>query len=87
MQDRAQRKFVHKLQKKRASLEKRQEKSDPEKIETEDVELVPGRTTQFGKKLAEGDKEKLVCLLLMKIDLFAYSPSDMPGVDPGIIQR
>ncbi len=57
------------------------------KIETEDVELVLGQSTQVGKKLAKGDKEKLVSLLLMNKDLFAYSPSDMPAVDPGIIQH
>ncbi len=41
------------------------EKSDFEKLEREDVELVPGRSTRVAKKLAKGDKEKLVSLLLM----------------------
>ncbi len=41
----------------------------------------------MGKKLAEGDKEKLVSYLLMNKDLFAYSLKDMPGVDPRIIQH
>ncbi len=59
----------------------------PGKIETEDVELVPGRSTRMGKKLAEGDKEKLVSFLLMNKDLFADSLKDMPGVDPCIIQH
>ncbi len=66
---------------------KREETEDPEKIETEDIELVPGQNTRIGKKVAEGDKEKLVSFLLMNKDLFAYSPKDMPGVNPRIIQH
>ncbi len=61
------------------------EKSDLEKIEIEDVKLVPSRSTRVVKKLAEGDKEKIVSILLMNKDLFAYSPKDMPIVDSSII--
>ncbi|WP_248789473.1 hypothetical protein, partial [Escherichia coli] len=56
-------------------------------VETEKVELVPGQNTRIGKNLAEGDKEKLVSFLLTNKDLFAYSPKDMPGVHPRIIQH
>ncbi len=62
-------------------------KGDVEKIETEDVELVPNQNTRIGKQLAKGEKERLLSLLLMNKDLFAYSPKDMPGINPNIIQH
>ncbi|WP_248788861.1 hypothetical protein, partial [Escherichia coli] len=65
----------------------RGEAEDPTKAETEEVELVPGHSTRIGKSVAEGDKEKLVSFLLTNKDLFAYSPKDMPGEDPSIIQH
>lgn len=54
-------------------------------IDTEEVQLIEDRTTQIAQNLPEDTKSWLVNLLMNK-DLFAYSLSDMPGVDPNIAQ-
>lgn len=56
-------------------------------MKTKDVPLIEGRSTRVTKNLIVDTKEKLVNLLQKKKDLFAYSSSDMPGVDLKIIQH
>ncbi|WP_271039623.1 reverse transcriptase domain-containing protein [Agrobacterium sp. ST15.13.040] len=70
-----------------AKAQEKGKEGDPAEAETEAVDLVPGQSTRIGKSLAKGDKENLVSFLLKNKDLFAYSPKDMPGVNPGIIQH
>ncbi|CAL2262907.1 unnamed protein product [Prunus armeniaca] len=57
----------------------------------EDVELVPldpdkpERTARIGLRLSQEEKAELVAFLQNNKDVFAWSPSDMPGIDPQII--
>ncbi|CAL9019627.1 unnamed protein product [Prunus brigantina] len=57
----------------------------------EDVELVPldpdkpERTARIGSRLSQEEKAELAALLQNNKDVFAWSPSDMPGIDPQII--
>ncbi|CAL2230025.1 unnamed protein product [Prunus armeniaca] len=57
----------------------------------EDVELVPldpnkpERTSRIGSRLSQEEKAELVAFLQNNKDVFAWSPSDMPGIDPHII--
>ncbi|CAL8993620.1 unnamed protein product, partial [Prunus brigantina] len=57
----------------------------------EDVELVPldpdkpERTARIDSRLSQEEKAELVAFLQNNKDVFAWSPSDMPGIDPQII--
>ncbi|CAL8992737.1 unnamed protein product, partial [Prunus brigantina] len=57
----------------------------------EDVELVPldpdkpERTARIGSRLSQEEKAELAAFLQNNKDVFAWSPSDMPGIDPQII--
>ncbi|XP_020412829.1 uncharacterized protein LOC109947303 [Prunus persica] len=57
----------------------------------EDVELVPldpdkpERKARIGSRLSHEEKIELVALLRNNKDVFAWSPSDMPGIDPQIL--
>ncbi|CAL9004827.1 unnamed protein product [Prunus brigantina] len=57
----------------------------------EDVELVPldpdkpERTARIGSRLNQEEKAELAAFLQNNKDVFAWSPSDMPGIDPQII--
>ncbi|CAL8993981.1 unnamed protein product [Prunus brigantina] len=59
----------------------------------EDVELVPldpdkpKRTARIGSRLSQEEKAKLAAFLQNNKDVFAWSSSDMPGIDPQIICR
>ncbi|XP_064940582.1 uncharacterized protein LOC135594090 [Musa acuminata AAA Group] len=50
-------------------------------------EARPDRTVKVGSELPEQEREQLVCLLRENADVFAWSPSDMTGVDPGVAQH
>ncbi|XP_039687900.1 uncharacterized protein [Medicago truncatula] len=41
----------------------------------------PNRTTKIGASLKEAEERNLIQLLQENFDLFAWSPSDMPGID------
>ncbi|CAL2227746.1 unnamed protein product [Prunus armeniaca] len=57
----------------------------------EDVELVPlnpdkpERKARIGSRLSQEEKAELAAFLQNNKDVFAWSPSDMPGIDPQII--
>ncbi|CAL9004835.1 unnamed protein product [Prunus brigantina] len=57
----------------------------------EDVELVPfdsdkpERKARIGSRLSQEEKAELVAFLQNNKDVFAWSASDMPGIDPQII--
>ncbi|CAL9028599.1 unnamed protein product, partial [Prunus brigantina] len=57
----------------------------------EDVELVPldpdkpERTARIGSRLSQEEKAELAAFLQNNKGVFAWSPSDMPGIDPQII--
>ncbi|KAH0996427.1 hypothetical protein GBA52_020291 [Prunus armeniaca] len=57
----------------------------------ENVELVPldpdksERKARIGSRLSQEEKAELVVFLKNNKDIFAWSPSDMPGIDPQII--
>lgn len=57
------------------------------KIETKKVQLTEDFTTRVARILPEDTKAQLVNLLQMNKDLFSYSPSDMPNVNPKITQH
>ncbi|XP_065026134.1 uncharacterized protein LOC135650584 [Musa acuminata AAA Group] len=50
-------------------------------------EARPDRTVKVGSELPEREREQLVGLLRENADIFAWSPSDMMGVDPGVAQH
>ncbi|XP_016191477.1 uncharacterized protein LOC107632294 [Arachis ipaensis] len=43
------------------------------------------RYTYLGNALKEAERTQLVELLRQNIDLFAWTPADMPGIDPNVI--
>ncbi|CAL2241574.1 unnamed protein product [Prunus armeniaca] len=57
----------------------------------EDVELVPidphqpDKKARIGSRLSPDEKIELTIFLQNNKDMFAWSPSDMPGIDPNII--
>lgn len=58
-----------------------------EALETEEVYSSKTLNHPNRKNPSEDSKTKLVNLLQMNKDLFAYSLNDMPGIDPNIIQH
>ena len=63
---------------------------EPEVEDMDDVPLVEGistRNLKIGSKLPEGLRRRLVDFLRSKSDCFAWSHSDMPGIDPAIIMH
>ncbi|CAL9019259.1 unnamed protein product [Prunus brigantina] len=57
----------------------------------EDVELIPldpdqpDKKAQISSRLSPDEKMELTIFLQNNKDMFAWSPSDMPGIDPNII--
>ena len=57
----------------------------------EDAELIsldsehPERTLRIGTGLSVEEKVQFVRVLTNNIDVFAWSPTDMPGIDPEVI--
>ncbi|CAL2270497.1 unnamed protein product [Prunus armeniaca] len=57
----------------------------------EDVELIPldldqpNKKARIGSRLSPNEKVELTTFLHNNKDIFAWSPSDMPGIDPNII--
>ncbi|KAK8913989.1 hypothetical protein KSP39_PZI024103 [Platanthera zijinensis] len=47
----------------------------------------PDRTVQLGSLLQEHEREELAAYLRKNKDIFAWSPEDMPGIDPQIIRH
>ncbi|XP_072083626.1 uncharacterized protein [Arachis hypogaea] len=70
-----------------AELDPRSDNSRP--IPTDDLEKVQlGRDEQFtniGSAFLAGDKQGLIDVLKANTDLFAWTPTDMPGIDPNFI--
>ncbi|XP_022558234.1 uncharacterized protein LOC111206141 [Brassica napus] len=63
---------------------------EPEVKDMDDVPLVEGistRNLKIGSKLPEGLRRRLVDFLRSNSDCFAWSHSDMPGIDPEIIMH
>ncbi|XP_064975045.1 uncharacterized protein LOC135618071 [Musa acuminata AAA Group] len=50
-------------------------------------EARPDQTVRVGSELPEWEREQLVGLLRENTDIFAWSPSDMTGVDPEVAQH
>jgi len=44
----------------------------------------PHQSTKIGTSLAPSEEENLIQLLQKNLDLFAWAPSNMPGIDPSI---
>ncbi|XP_065023311.1 uncharacterized protein LOC135649130 [Musa acuminata AAA Group] len=51
------------------------------------VEARPDQTVKVGSELPEQEREQLVGLLRENADVFAWSPSDMTGVDPEVAEH
>ncbi|KAK8928780.1 hypothetical protein KSP39_PZI017671 [Platanthera zijinensis] len=47
----------------------------------------PNRTVQLGSLLLQQEREELADYLWENKDIFAWSPEDMPGIDPQVIQH
>ncbi|XP_065050275.1 uncharacterized protein LOC135680323 [Musa acuminata AAA Group] len=50
-------------------------------------EARPEQTVRIGSELPEREREQLVGLLRENADVFAWSPSDMMGVDPEVVEH
>ncbi|MCI22155.1 hypothetical protein A2U01_0043331, partial [Trifolium medium] len=73
-----------------ADLDPREDFQDRRVSPTEELEDIqigdsPSQTTNLGTGLDFEEKEKIVAILRKNIDLFAWKPSDMPGIDESII--
>ena len=55
----------------------------------EKVKILPDtdRYFQIGSSMEEGDKIKVLLLLIQNVDVFAWSPYEVPGVDPEFIMH
>ncbi|KAL0421432.1 UNVERIFIED_CONTAM: hypothetical protein Slati_3166100 [Sesamum latifolium] len=52
------------------------------------VELVPGdpsKITKIGSKMKEDVRDQVVNCLRKNKDIFAWTPQDLEGIDPGVI--
>ncbi|KAL0427208.1 UNVERIFIED_CONTAM: hypothetical protein Slati_2895600 [Sesamum latifolium] len=52
------------------------------------VELIPGdpdKTTKVGSKMKEDVREQVINCLRKNKDIFAWTPEDLEGIDPGVI--
>ncbi|XP_059428507.1 uncharacterized protein LOC132162267 [Corylus avellana] len=47
-----------------------------------DIPIAEGKVVEIGSQLAPGIKEALVRFLQQNLEVFAWSPEDMPGIDP-----
>ncbi|GAU24176.1 hypothetical protein TSUD_84110 [Trifolium subterraneum] len=56
-----------------------------EDLEPIQIGEAPHELTNLGTHLDEGEKEKIIEILRKNIDLFAWKPSDIPGIDESII--
>ncbi|GAU51689.1 hypothetical protein TSUD_415030, partial [Trifolium subterraneum] len=73
-----------------SDLDPREEFQDRRVSPIEDLEPIqigkaPHELTNLGTHLDEGEKEKIIEILRKNVDLFAWKPSDMPGIDESII--
>ncbi|GAU46450.1 hypothetical protein TSUD_402170 [Trifolium subterraneum] len=73
-----------------SDLDPREEFQDKMVSPIEDLEPIqigeaPHELTNLGTHLDEGEKEKIIEILRKNVDLFAWKPSDMPGMDESII--
>ncbi|GAU32075.1 hypothetical protein TSUD_53430 [Trifolium subterraneum] len=73
-----------------SDLDPREEFQDRRVSPIEDLEPIqigeaPHELTNLGTHLDEGEKEKIIGILRKNVDLFAWKPSDMPGIDETII--
>ncbi|GAU27362.1 hypothetical protein TSUD_55150 [Trifolium subterraneum] len=73
-----------------SDLDPREEFQDKRVSPIEDLEPIqigeaPHELTNMGTHLDEGEKEKIIEILRKNVDLFAWKPSDMPGIDETII--
>ncbi|GAU44869.1 hypothetical protein TSUD_329260 [Trifolium subterraneum] len=73
-----------------SDLDPREEFQDRRVSPIEDLEPIqigeaPHELINLGTHLDEGEKEKIIEILRKNVDLFAWKPSDMPGIDESII--
>ncbi|GAU16859.1 hypothetical protein TSUD_368080 [Trifolium subterraneum] len=71
-------------------LDHREEFQDRRVSPIEDLEQVqigeqPHQTTNIGTSLHPEEKERIIAILRNNRDLFAWQPSDMPGIDESVI--
>lgn len=60
---------------------------EDEAFKTEEMQLSEGQTTRIARNLLEDSKTKLENLPPVNKDPFAYSSSDMPGINPNMIEH
>nr|KYP59710.1 Retrovirus-related Pol polyprotein from transposon 17.6 [Cajanus cajan] len=53
--------------------------------DVKEVRLAEGKTVKIGVSLAKEDKEGLLTVLKSNVSAFAWSASDMPGIDPDFL--
>ncbi|MCI16201.1 hypothetical protein A2U01_0037343 [Trifolium medium] len=59
--------------------------SPMEELESIQIGEAAHQTTSLGTHLGEEEKEKIIAILKKNVDLFAWKPLDMPGIDESII--
>ncbi|CAJ2643996.1 unnamed protein product [Trifolium pratense] len=73
-----------------ADMDPREEFQDRRVSPIEDLEQVqigdyPHQTTSLGTALPSEERRRIIKILKDNADLFAWKPSDMPGIDEGVI--
>ncbi|PNX88251.1 gag-pol polyprotein [Trifolium pratense] len=73
-----------------SDMDPREEFQDRRLSPIEDLKQVqigehPHQTTSLGTTLSYQEREKIIKILKDNADLFAWKPSDMPGIDEGVI--
>ncbi|PNY11290.1 gag-pol polyprotein [Trifolium pratense] len=73
-----------------ADMDPREEFQDRRVSPIEELEQVqigeePHQTTNLGTTLLHSEREKIMKILKKNVDLFAWKPSDMPGIDESVI--
>ena len=58
-----------------------------ERLENVRILLDTDRYFQIGSSMEDGDKIKVLLLLIQNVDVFAWSPYEVPGVDPEFIMH
>jgi len=65
--------------------EYQQERLEPiENLKEVMIGSQPHQSTKIGTSLTPSEEKDLIQLLKGNLDLFAWAPSDMPGIDPNV---
>ena len=58
-----------------------------EALDRVEIDGNPDRFFMVGASLNQADRQQLISFILGNLDVFAWTPYDMPGVDPSVSQH